>query len=208
MKILPLGDSITDGYGVPGGYRWRLGKRLREARLDIEFLGSLKNGPQGWSDRRHEGHSGWRIDQIQQRIKGWLANGAPELILLMIGTNDVVQEFSVGEAPARLEQLINTIFQCCPSAKLGVATIPPILDFFPAGDVPIGARLNIEAEKYNHRVRSLVQRLKGDQRDIFLGDAHPIFEPADLPDGIHPNRVGQDKLGEFWFQTICEAYDL
>ncbi|MEM9771007.1 MAG: SGNH/GDSL hydrolase family protein [Cyanobacteria bacterium P01_D01_bin.73] len=204
LQILPLGDSITDGYGVPGGYRWRLGERLRTAAVEVEFLGSLKNGPKGWSDRRHEGHSGWRIDQIQSKIHGWLAASQPDLILLMIGTNDVVQGFEMDSALMRLETLIKTIFQDCPQVALGVATIPPILDFFPMGENPIGAQLHLEAQAYNDGVRLLVQRLRQEKRNIALAEAYPIFEPSDLPDGVHPNRTGQDKLGELWFQTISE----
>ena len=205
LRILPLGDSITDGYGVPGGYRWHLGVRLREAGVEVEFLGSLENGPENWSDRRHEGHSGWRIDQLQQRIQDWLATSDPELVLLMIGTNDMVQEFGVAQAPARLEQLISMIFQCCPSATLGVATIPPILDFFPVGDVPIGARLTAQAKAYNGEVRALLQHLKSKNQAVFLADAYPVFDTADLPDGVHPNRAGQEKLGALWFQRIRET---
>ncbi|WP_437766747.1 hypothetical protein WMF27_22915 [Sorangium sp. So ce281] len=69
-KILPLGDSITDGVGVQGGggYRIELFRKARAAGKKITFVGSLMNGPatvDGASfPRAHEGHSGWKIDQI------------------------------------------------------------------------------------------------------------------------------------------------
>ena len=197
LRILPLGDSITDGYGVPGGYRWRLGKKLRLSGVAVEFVGSLANGPDRWSDRHHDGHSGWRIDQLQAEIDGWLAASKPDWIPLMIGTNDVVQEFELATAPDRLETLIGDIFRGAPEAMLGVATIPPVLDHF-----PVGSNLNAKVEIYNDAVRSLVQQFQTQGQGICLADAYPIFDPEDLPDGVHPNKTGQDKLGELWFQTI------
>ena len=200
LQILPLGDSITDGYEIPGGYRWRLGNRLRGAGFAVNFLGSLVNGPEDWGDRHHEGHSGWRIDQLQVEIEGWLVDSNPNWILLMIGTNDVAQEFELATAPGRLEQLIHTLFSRCPQVNLGVATIPPILDFF-----PVGSALDAKVQVYNAGVRSLVQQFQAQGQPIILAEAYPIFAPDDLPDGVHPNRTGQDKLGELWFQTITTA---
>ena len=37
LKILPLGDSITDGYFVPGGYRIELWNSLTKQGYKIEF---------------------------------------------------------------------------------------------------------------------------------------------------------------------------
>lgn len=200
LQVLPLGDSITDGYGVPGGYRWRLGRRLQEGGLEVNFVGSLENGPATWRDRHHEGHSGWRIDQLQEHIQTWLADSRPDWILLMIGTNDVVQNWDLGAAPARLERLVDTIFRDRPDVTMAIATVPPILDFF-----PVGVDLNAKVERYNAAVRSLVQTHHHQGNRILLADAYPIFSPEDLPDGVHPNQTGQDKLGELWFQTMAIA---
>lgn len=63
-KILPLGDSITDGIGVQGGggYRIELFRKARAAGKNITFVGSLVNGPSmvdgAAFPRNHEGHSG------------------------------------------------------------------------------------------------------------------------------------------------------
>ena len=63
-------------------------------------MGTLQNGPAALADRNHEGHSGWRIDEIHASIDGWLTTYQPEVVLLLIGTNDVTQDYQVSTAPA------------------------------------------------------------------------------------------------------------
>src|SRR6266487_3353076 len=72
VRVMPLGDSITDGIQVPGGYRIRLRQRMVAAGFRVDYVGTLFNGPSNLGDHDHEGHPGWRIDQIDASITGWL----------------------------------------------------------------------------------------------------------------------------------------
>ena len=93
-RILPLGDSITSGEGAPGGYRGHLFTNLTSLGYNVDFLGNENNNPASSSvanfDTSHEGHSGWRIDEIDRNIERWLdlIGLAPDVILVHIGTND------------------------------------------------------------------------------------------------------------------------
>ena len=80
LKILPLGDSITDGFNIPGGYRIDLWNSFKVQNLSVDFVGSLSNGPNSLGDKDHEGHSGWRIDEIANSINGWLNAQQPDTI--------------------------------------------------------------------------------------------------------------------------------
>jgi len=40
IRIMPLGDSITRGSGIPGGYRNKLYYNLKNLGYDIDFLGN------------------------------------------------------------------------------------------------------------------------------------------------------------------------
>jgi lysophospholipase L1-like esterase len=60
LKIMSLGDSIT--YGVigtndrdSGGYRTELWNKLVADGLKVEFVGSQSSGPDGLSNKNHEG---------------------------------------------------------------------------------------------------------------------------------------------------------
>src|SRR6185437_236993 len=126
VKVMPLGDSITDGYTVPGGYRIGLWQRFVSGGYTVDFVGSQSNGPASLGDHDHEGHPGWRIDQIDANVVGWLGTYQPHTVLLHIGTNDILQNDDVANAPARLSALIDHITATVPTAEVFVAQIIPL----------------------------------------------------------------------------------
>src|SRR5690242_17963165 len=125
VRVMPLGDSITDGLTVPGGYRIDLWQKLVAGGYTVDFVGSLANGPASLGDHDHEGHSGWTIAQIDANIVTWLRAYTPHTILLHIGTNDMYGSDPAG-APARLSTLIDHITAQAPQSELFVATIIPL----------------------------------------------------------------------------------
>jgi acyl-CoA thioesterase I len=189
---MPLGDSISDGYFIPGGYRIELWYGLKTQGYAVEFVGSASNGPDSLPDRRHEGHSGWRIDQIHEQVAGWLNAAQPNIILLLIGTNDIAQGYKIDTAPDRLDRLIETIFQVTPNVQLFVGSIPPISE-------PI---LNQRAIAYNQEVEALVQHRKASGDRIDFVDFYYTLSLDDLPDGVHPNREGFRKIAQAWENAI------
>src|SRR5262249_32839115 len=128
LKVMPLGDSITDGYLVSGGYRINLWRGFQAIGLDAIFVGSEYNGPPELGSKKHEGQSGWRIDEIIGSIDDWLDAAEPDIILLHIGTNDCVQNYQLHTVRDRLSALIDRITNRLPDAVLVVAQITPVTD--------------------------------------------------------------------------------
>ena len=120
IKIMALGDSITQGVGrywwrskSKGGssYRKQLQTLLNGQGYQFDFVGSqdrawLYNGFESGFDPDHEGHFGWRIDEILNgreggfkfgkagrsgRLTRWLVHNVPDVTLLHLGTNDLFQ---------------------------------------------------------------------------------------------------------------------
>ncbi len=194
IRIMPLGDSITDGYYFPGGYRIDLEDQLVEAGLDIDFVGSLVNGPPELDDQDHEGHSGWRIDQIAAEIDGWLEASQPEIVLLMIGSNDVLQDYDLGAAPDRLGALMDQIIAGMPETKLVVASITPLsteLD-------------DAQALEYNAAIPDLVATRVAQGALLTYVDMHAALTLEDLVDGVHPNPAGYAKMADVWTEAVLE----
>ncbi|MDG6101543.1 RICIN domain-containing protein [Dactylosporangium aurantiacum] len=189
VRVMPLGDSITDGYNVPGGYRINLWQRLAAGGYTVDFVGSGFNGPASLGDHDHEGHSGWRIDQIDANIVGWLQAYTPRTILLHIGTNDMNQNYDVANAPARLSALIDKIRATAPSVELFVAQITPETD----------ATLEARVQAYNAALPGIVA---GKGPLTHLVDMHSAITTADLADGVHPNATGYDKMAARWFGAL------
>ncbi|WP_328425493.1 RICIN domain-containing protein [Micromonospora sp. NBC_00389] len=189
VRVMPLGDSITDGYNVPGGYRINLWQRLATGGYTVDFVGSGFNGPASLGDHDHEGHSGWRIDQLDANIVAWLQATTPRTVLLHIGTNDVNQNYDLANAPARLSALIDKIRATAPEVELFVATITPETD----------STREARVQAYNAAIPGIVAQ-KGSW--VHLVDMHAALGTADLADGVHPNAGGYDKMAARWYEAL------
>ncbi|WP_203712118.1 RICIN domain-containing protein [Asanoa siamensis] len=189
VRVMPLGDSITDGFNVPGGYRINLWQRLVGGGYTVDFVGSGFNGPASLGDHDHEGHSGWRIDQIDANVVGWLRAYNPRTVLLHIGTNDMNQNYDVANAPARLSALIDRIRATAPEVELFVAQITPETD----------PTLEQRVRAYNAAIPGIVA---GKGAKTHLVDMHTPLTTADLADGVHPNQAGYDKMAATWYAAL------
>ncbi|KAB8174233.1 SGNH hydrolase [Microbispora catharanthi] len=192
VRVMPLGDSITEGTQVPGGYRIGLWQRLAAGRYTIDFVGSQYNGPASLGDHDHEGHPGWRIDQIDANITGWLRNYTPRTVLLHIGTNDVLQNYNVSGAPQRLSTLIDHITAAAPNAEVFVATIIPLSN----------SGQEAAARTFNAAIPGIVQSKVNSGKHVHLVDMHSKLTTADLIDGIHPTANGYDKMAAAWYAAL------
>ena len=217
-EILPLGDSITEGYaGTGGGYRAQLYFSLNNAGDSFNMVGSATNNSTAAltasGQDHHEGHSGYRIDQINGNLTGLVSsapaadtnNGGhwldgsnytrreaifPDLILLHIGTNDASQGRTAAEMQSLLQSLLATIKSNRPNAQVIVASL------IPRTDSP-----NLEAVQrtYNSSIPGIV----GAQGPKFhFLDMHAVLGPTDLVDGVHPNQGGYDKMANAWVGAL------
>ncbi|WP_433619540.1 SGNH/GDSL hydrolase family protein [Dactylosporangium sp. CA-139114] len=189
VRIMPLGDSITDGLTVPGGYRGPLWQELTELGARIDFVGSMDSGPPDLPDHDHEGHSGARIDEIDAKVEAWVRAVAPDVVLLQAGTNDVLQNLAMPEAPDRLGLLIDHVLAAAPQAIVFVASITPLVD--------PGREEQVEA--FNARLPAVVAARGPRVRFV---DMHAGLGVEDLQDGIHPNTGGYAKMAGVWVGAL------
>ena len=137
---LPLGDSITWGCGTDakprggaaccptcGGYRVPLAWSLSEAGYNVSTMGTLVTGPEYVPNQwiHHEGHPGWRFDQIDAILDKSLTTSAqpPELITIHLGTNDCGQKLTVPTIKANADKLLTHIFAKVPAATVYMASM-------------------------------------------------------------------------------------
>ncbi|MEV6706549.1 cellulose binding domain-containing protein [Micromonospora wenchangensis] len=187
VRVMPLGDSITDGFNVPGGYRIELWQRMVADGYRVDFVGSMFNGPSNLGDHDHEGHSGWTIAQIDANVVNWLRNTTPRTVLLHIGTNDM---YNASGAPTRLSTLIDKITNTAPNADVFVATIIP--------------RNGTESavRTFNAAIPGIVQSKVNAGKRVHLVDMFSAVGTADLADGIHPNATGYRKMATTWYNAL------
>ena len=150
VKILSLGDSITDGYWTSGAYRKYMYHDLEQMGYNIDMVGPkgsnsntfTYNGQTVSYDDNNAGYSGYAIQEmttkehrsgILETIQGTWYNGKnmisayqPDIVLLQIGTNDILSNYNDGITD-RLENLVNVILQDLDAdSTVFVSTIPDI----------------------------------------------------------------------------------
>ncbi len=195
-KVMPLGDSITEGFQYPegGGYRVKLWDSIVKNDKLVDFVGSAFNGPRNLGDNNCEGHGGWRIYQVDAQINGWMNSAAPQRVLLHIGTNDMYNDANAANAPGALSALIDKICAKLPAGgKLYVAKIVP------STDSAVDARII----NYNNQIPGIVQSKVDAGKPVYLVDMYSAISKAtDFADTLHPNTSGYDKMAAVWYNAI------
>ena len=208
-NVMPLGDSITLGYvsannpsNEDGGYRRYLWESLTgNGNYLVDFVGSQANGIPAM-DRDHEGHGGWRVDQLTPMISTWFASNPPDSVLLMIGTNDLLQNDTPVVTLNKLGVLLDQIHSTRPSARILVASIVGS----PTGYVGMTPQEIIE---YNSGIPELVNSRAGLGWNIRFVDIYNLsgldYNPgsADFSsDNLHPSPLGYSKMAAVWAVAI------
>lgn len=194
LRIMPLGDSITEGARSSdgGGYRTHLYGILARAGVPVDFVGSRRGG--SGPDIDHEGHSGWAIAELTHQIDGWLTTYRPDVVLLHAGTNDMNSDISASRAPERLATLIRHISRNLPQADVYVAEI------IGTRKVDNGAVLQRRADGFNARIPQVVAAAG---RHVHLVDQHAIRD-ALIADKLHPNDAGYAAMAANWGRALLK----
>ncbi len=197
VRIMPLGDSITDGTASGtagfGGYRGPLHTLLTSAGYNVDYVGTLTNNGASIPDPNHEGHSGWRIDQLDSNMTGWLAGlAAPDVVLMHIGTNDFGQGLDTANAITRLDALI-----------LDIATLQPYAHIIVTNLLARGEPQNTQIQsQFNPFVQTLVSAHAAAGRRVTFLDMRSAVPLSDMPDNLHPNQTGYNKMANAWLPAI------
>ncbi len=158
----------------------------------VDFVGSVKSGD--FVDRQHEGHRGFRIEEISDDSDTGIY-AAPNIVLLHAGTNDMYQNSYVEKAPARLGNLIDKIYKHSPNAALFVCQI------IPSKTASIQSRI----DDFNSAIPSLVAKYRDDGKHVTMVSMNKALTTSDLKDFLHPNDEGYVKMADAWYAAIKEA---
>lgn len=190
-KVMVMGDSIVDGLGYAGAFRVSLWERLvTQEGFFFDFVGSLSNGPASLGDKHHEGHSGWRIRDLRSQVDTWMNNSKPDIVLLLIGSNDAEQNDDMANAPARLQDLIQRMCTVKPGIQVVVSTATP--ENGEPVDIPV----------FNSKIPAVVSALNANGCKTTMVDAFSLMSLSDLADGVHPNWTGHTKIANAFYPPL------
>lgn len=219
-KIMPLGNSITEGTEVNPSYRDDLYYSLTDAYISFDYVGSKTSlhplsrptplplcniDPGTISLLAHEGHWGWRAEDIingrpdaptEGKLAEWLQGYTPDVVLMHVGTKDMFQNQPVAETLDELREIVQILRQDNPKVIILMAKL------FPAHAPVVGPTAASNINLLNNNIPALVQELHTAMSPILLVDQNTDFDPTPgmhSYDGVHPDRSGASQMARRWY---------
>jgi len=207
LSVWPLGDSLTYGWGsatAAGGFRTNLALGLYNAGYSPVFLGSDVQSASyqlaGLGMTHHDGHPGYRIDDLAKNIDGvaypsynypnnggyWLPGGNgtgrsaiyPDVITLFIGNNDIGQRYDpndMGKTESDAEFLAHMEGRLDALVNQ-IVNDRPTAKLFVSGLIPILDSRNALVLQYNDAIRNvIVPKYAGMGDSVYFVDQYHNF---------------------------------
>ena len=167
LLIVAFGDSLTAGYGVDlqDSYPLLLEKKLADENISASVI--------------NMGVSGETTSGALERVQ-FILDQHPDIILLEIGANDMLRSLPPSQIHKNLESIIQLLTQQPPKIIL-------------LGMKSSGANGLSYSQEFNAIYPNLAQKYSLPLVPFFLNDVALIAE-LNTQDGIHPNRLGYEKI--------------
>lgn len=196
IKILAIGDSITQGGSQPNEFTYRLplSKMLKKAGYDVDFIGTQNSGlnktfqwPAGF-DNQHEGYYGKPANYVDEKLKVNLAKIAPpDLALIHLGAGGIYYRNKTKPVFKPIHSIIGQLRKKNPKVRI------LITEFHLHGFKAWYLRMNlILLALYENTAES----------PVYSVPDYVDFTENDTIDGMHPNLSGQEKMAKAWFKSI------
>lgn len=208
VRIMFLGDSLTGG---PGCWRAAVWVNLVEAGYSIDPVGPFVRDDCGrattgdgrvW-DPDNAGYGGATTYTISNKIalSGLLSDYDPQLIVMLLGTNDVWRNESADTVLSQYSFLLGQMRDQNPQVSLVIGTVPPM-------SAEACPTCQATLDELNPRIWEWANDNSTSQSPIYVAGLDIEFRSAtDTVDGVHPNDSGNAKLAAAWTPTIMWALD-
>jgi len=205
IRIMPIGNSITQASSTTYSYRYALWKKLIDAEIPFDFVGSQSTNDGGNPefppykgrefDTDNEGHWGKRADEILAGLPDWLLASKPDMVLIHAGTNDMLQFQSVSSTKEELRDMIEAVRAVNPNAIVLLATLIP--------------NTSVDMSAMATAINALATEENTSSSPVILVDQYTGFdEDDDTYDGIHPALQGEEKMAAKWLDAIVSSFSV
>lgn len=177
-RVVFLGDSLTDGYGVAkeDAYPALIAEKFKQAGRAVEVVNSSISGSTSAS--------------AVSRVK-WNLKAKPDVLVLALGANDGLRGLSVKEMKKNLAEAIDL------AQKNGIKVVLAGMKSLPNYGRRYGASFeNVYMELAKEKRITLIPFLL----EGVAGESH-----MNQADGVHPNEKGQHKMADVVYPFVEKA---
>ncbi|HVQ19211.1 MAG TPA: fibronectin type III domain-containing protein, partial [Actinomycetes bacterium] len=202
VRIMLVGDSITEGSSGDWTWRYRLARYLDAAGVDYEFVGprstmyDLGTGKHTSMDYVDPGFdtdhfARWGellrqfLDEYAAPVEdsiGWaVSTYKPDVVVEVLGVNDMIWGATPEETLALAKRFVQEVRAAEPNARLVLSKIPSVQI---AGVADYNDLLESTASEWS----------TGDSPVVVSDPAQQWSTDGDTCDSLHPNAVGEVKI--------------
>lgn len=197
-RVMPVGDSITEGGSTFFVYRLPLLEKLRNAGYMFEYVGS-KSTPSRLGALAHEGYGGKNVEFLAGVVPKNFEKTPADIVLIHAGHNHAVDEKPIHGILAATESMITAFRKTNP--KVIVLVAQPIT----SGKLPKYSYL----PELGKEIEALAKRLNTKDAPVIAVDQAGVFEfkTDTIGDKVHPNAAGAEKMAQCWFEALKKVMD-
>ncbi len=196
IRILPLGDSITQGGNERTSYRRTLWLKLKQHGFNVDFVGSQKEFQYASPpdklldfDLDHEGHWGWETNEIVDSLPTWLESYTADIALVHLGTNDFDRGESIPDTLKDLDSVLSLLRESNPDITILLAKIVPM-------------RFKTTRE-FNTALGEWAKTKSTPTSKLIVVDQYAGYYPLiHNYDKYHPNSWGEKRMANRWFDAL------
>lgn len=195
IRIMPVGDSITEGGKTFSTYRVPLWEKLAAAGYSFEFVGSRKS-ESSHGPLSHEGYSGKNAEFLSTAAVAVFKDHPADIVLIHSGHNHTVEEKPVAGIVAATEKMIRSFRELNPKVTVLLAQV------ITSGKLPKYSYI----PELNEELATLAKRLNTPAQPVILVNQAEGFDwtKDTVEDKVHPNVTGAEKIAAKWFDALVK----
>lgn len=166
----------------------------------VNMVGSVRLGD--FVDNDVEAYGGKKITEMQQYAENIVPQTLPNVFVINLGTNNLLQNTDTEKVGEQMEDMINYLLIASNQSTVVLSTMltnkvpdmePKVLDM-------------------NQQYRDIMKNFEADGKPVVLAEMHPSEGGSGVPtendigpDGSHPTVTGYEMMGHIFVRAIQNA---
>lgn len=208
-QILPIGDSRVDGARPDfESYRYELWKLLVQTELEFDLVGPYTDDDHDGSyasfqglefDDDHAGVGGFQTEDVLETMDRILrASLQPDIVLLGIGGNDLLNEDPVPEVIENINMIIDQLQEANDSVLIILEQIAPGRSDF------MTSQLTQQFAEFNTSIENIGVQQSTNSSKVIVVNMAANWTDDYMADEVHYNESGASVVAQRYFEAFSQ----